>query len=191
VTAALRILAGLCALTLARVAEADPVALRVPVERQRVLIAALGVPEMSVGWWFSERFALSAEWRLPASAAGASLGTRWTLLGEPRGWGVDANLAVGVLIPLIEPGAAVSVTPSILGRWRGDHVVVGASVVAPIVARVLPSPDLRLPVLFEVWLGGHIARWRAGVHGAVGSTWVPGLSWSGTFQGTLYVGYDL
>jgi hypothetical protein len=85
VTAALRILAGLCALTLARVAEADPVALRVPVERQRVLIAALGVPEMSVGWWFSERFALSAEWRLPASAAGASLGTRWTLLGEPRG----------------------------------------------------------------------------------------------------------
>ena len=183
--------AGALALTLTTAAQADPVALRVPMERRRAVVAAIGGPEMSVGWWFSERFALSAEWRLPASAAGASLGTRWTLVGEALGWGVDAGLAVGVVVPLIDPGAAVSVTPSIVGRWRNEYVTVAASAVVPAVARVFPGPDLRLPVLFELWLGGHVARWRAGVHGAVGSTWVPGLSWSGAFQGTVFVGHDL
>lgn len=187
----LRIAAGALALTLTTAAQADPVALRVPMERRRAVVVAIGGPEMSAGWWFSERFALSAEWRLPASAAGASLGTRWTLVGEPFGWGIDAGLAVGVVVPLLDPGAAVSVTPSIVGRWRNEYFVVAASAVMPVVARVVPDPDLRLPVLFELWLGGHLARWRAGVHGAVGSTWVPGLSWSGTFQGTVFVGYDL
>lgn len=178
------------ALALPAAAAADPLALRIPAER-RFAALAIGVPEVSAGWWFSERFGLAVEWRLPASAVGASLGTRWTLVGDALGFGVDATLAVGVTVPLIEPGGAVSVTPSILGRWRGRYAVVAASVVVPAVARLLPDPDLRLPVLFELWLGGHFGPWRTGLHGNVGSTWVPGLSWSGAFQGTVYLGHDL
>jgi hypothetical protein len=169
---------------------ADPIALRVPVERRGMVLAA-GAPEVSVGWWFTRRFGIAAEWRLPASAVGASVGARWTLVGEALGWGVDAVVAVGAVVPLIDPGVALSVTPSLVGRWRGERVVVATSVAAPTVARFLPMPDLRLPLLVELWLGGRVGAWWAGVHGGVGSTWVPGLAWSGAFQGTVYVGHAL
>jgi hypothetical protein len=178
------------ALAVRGVAHADPVALRVPLER-RAVVLALGAPDLSAAWWFSERFGIAAEWRLPASAVGASLGARFTLVGEPRGWGVDATLAVGAMVPLLDPGVALSVTPTLRGRWQGEHLLVAASVVAPAVARFVPSPDLRLPILAELWLGGQFARWRAGLHAGVGSTWVPGLSWSGAFQATAYLARDL
>jgi hypothetical protein len=179
----------LASLSLPSLAVADPVALRVPVER-RAAVIAVGAPDLSAAWWLSSRFGLAVEWRLPASAVGASIGARWVLLGEPAGWGVDAIVAVGAVVPLLDPGVALSVTPSVVGRWRGEHVAVAASVVAPAVARFVPAPDLRLPILFELWFGGRLGRWMAGLHGGVGSTWVPGLSWSGAFQATVYVGRD-
>lgn len=181
---------GLAALCVPARASCDPIALRAPFEG-RTAVAAGGAPECSVAFWLDRRFGVAVEWRLPASAVGADIGTRWTLLGDTLGWGVDLNASVGLTVPLIVPGVGVNITPSVVGRWRDEHFLVATSVAIPSIAQVLPSPDLRLPVMFELWLGGHYGRFRGALHGGVGSTWMPGLSWSGAFQATALVGVDL
>ncbi|MFO0644963.1 MAG: hypothetical protein U0326_01915 [Polyangiales bacterium] len=178
------------ALLCARECRADPLALRAPVAG-RVVTATFGTPELSAGAWLSDRFGFAVEWHLPASAVGGSIATRRTLVGERMGWGVDLTLAGGLTVPLISLAGAVSFTPALVGRWRNDYVHVAASVVSPMVLRVVPDPALRLPLLLEVWLIGHYRRLSLGVQGSVGSVFVTGLSWAYAIQASGFVGWDL
>lgn len=175
---------------LAREAHADPITLRAPVAG-RVMSGTFGTPELSAGVWLSERVGLAVEWRLPASAVGASIATRWTLVGDRLGWGVDLTVAGGLVLPLISLSGAVSVTPSLMGRWRGEHVSLGAAIVSPTVLRVVPDPAVRIPLLLEVWLSGHYRRAHLGVQASVGSVFVSGLSWAYAIQVSGFVGWDL
>ena len=184
------VLAIAATMVLARSASADPIVLRAPVPR-RVVAATLGTPELSAGVWLTERFGLAVEWRLPAGAVGASAATRWTLVGDPMGWGVEYTMAAGLVVPLLTFAGGVSVTPAIVGRWRSDRVQVAASLVSPIVLRVAPDPTMRVPVLLEVWLVVHLGPANVGVQGSVGSVYVPGLSWSNAVQVSGYLGWDL
>jgi hypothetical protein len=177
-------------IVLARVASADPIVLRAPVPR-RVVAATLGTPELSAGVWLTERFGLAVEWRLPAGAVGASAATRWTLVGDAMGWGVEFRMAAGLVVPLLTLAGGVSVTPAVMGRWRSDRVQVAANIVSPMVLRVAPDPTLRVPVLLELWLVVHVGPANVGVQGSVGSVYVPGLSWSNAVQVSGYLGWDL
>lgn len=177
-------------LGLARAASADPIVLRAPVPH-RVIAATLGTPELSAGVWLSERLGVAVEWRLPAGAVGASVATRWTMVGDRMGWGVEYTMAAGLVVPLLTVAGAMSVTPSFMGRWRSDRVQVAASIVSPMVLRVAPDSTVRVPVLLEVWFIVHVGPVNVGAQGAVGSVYVPGLSWSNTVQVSGYLGWDL
>lgn len=169
---------------------ADPIALRGPTWG-RVASFSAGTPELSAGAWLTERFGLAVEWRLPVAATGVSAATRWRLVGDVRGWGVDLTLAGGVVVPLLDPAVAVSITPSVAGRWRGQYLQVAAVLVAPTVVRIAPDTLVRLPLLAEAWIATHIASLSVGVQGSVGSVFVPGLSWSNAVQVSAWVGWDL
>lgn len=171
-------------------AHADPIALRGPAWG-RVLAVMPGLPELSAAWWVRPAVGFALEWRFPASAAGASVGTRWTVIGDTLGWGVEVHIAGGVMVPLLDPGVGLSVTPAVHGRWRDEHLHVGASVAVPAVLRVAPGADLRVPPVIELWFALHFGRLSFGLHGNVGSVYVPGLDWSTTYQGSLYLAWDL
>ncbi len=178
-----------CALA-SRSASADPIALRAPLTG-RTLVGTFGTPEISAGAWLSDRFGFAIEWRLPVSSAGASVARRWTLVGERMSWGVDLSVAAGLVVPLIAPAGAVSLTPALIGRWRNQYLQVSASVVSPAVFQVLPEPAARLPLLFEVWIIGHYHQAHLGAQGSVGSVFVTGLSWAYAVQVSGFLGWDL
>ncbi len=178
------------AVALGSEARADPLVLRAPVPG-RVVAGTAGTPELSAGAWITERFGLAVEWRLPSAAAGASAGTRWTLVGDRLGWGVDAVVAAGVVVPLIAPAGAVSITSAVVGRWRSEALQVSANLASPLVIRVAPDTTVRLPLLLEVWITAHLGPVHFGAQGSVGSTYVPTLSWSSAIQVSGYLGWDL
>jgi hypothetical protein len=169
---------------------ADPLVLRAPVA-SRVAAVIVGAPEVSVGLSIDSRYAIALEWRLPRSAVGASIGRRWTLVGEELGWGVDAHLAAGVVFPLLSPAVALSATPAVVGRWRNQTFAVAVSGAAPLVVKLFPEADLRVPLLFEAWFVARVRDVYFGVQGSVGGTYVPGLSWSAAFQGSLYAAWAI
>ncbi len=157
-------------LTLAtpRTAAADPLALRHG-QPERGVIVEGGWPSVSAGVWLKPRLGLALDWRLPAAAAGLSIGTRRTLADGPRHGGVDLFVAGGVLVPFIEPGVALTATPAIQAGHRGGiaHVTIGLA--APIEARLAPEPQLRLPLLLELRLGFNLGPLWLGLRGGLGA----------------------
>jgi hypothetical protein len=119
------------------------------------------------------------------------LGTRYLLLGEVQGWGVDLHVAGGVTVPLGAPAAALTGTAAIAGRWRNEYFHLSVLAVSPVVVRVFPDPTFRLPIAFELWFTVRVARLHLGAQASAGNTFVPGLSWSSAFQASGVLGWSL
>jgi hypothetical protein len=167
-------------------ASADPTSLRHGVEAQTLVVEG-GWPTLSAGYWLGPGFGLAVDWRLPAAAVSGSVGTRKTLAHGPKHGVVDLFFAGGLLVPLVDPGIAVTATPAIQLGKRGPKSRATIGLAAPIEALLSPRPQLRVPVLLELHLGGNLGPFWLGVRGGVG----PILSLPGatgfTLQWSLWV----
>lgn len=130
---------------------ADPVALRAVAPEESVVVAA-GLPESSVGLWRG-RWGVSADVRWQGSAVGVSAGWRDRFAGNERGWRVDAFAAGSVVVPTIDPGVALGVTPALQGGWRGDRFSIALGAASPAVFRLAPGPAARVPLHLELRVG--------------------------------------
>lgn len=174
------------ALLLAATAWADPVALRAPVAAPGVtlgwheLSAAVPLPD---GWW------LAPEVRTTGSALGASTGRRWTLARGPKGWGVDATAAVGLLATTATPGVALEVTPALIGGWWGERFAVTADLAVPVAGGWARTWQLRVPGLLELQTGGALGPLWIGARLGMGAAWTPGLDTSVVLEPALWLAW--
>ncbi len=161
------LLLGLLLTTCAVQAAAEPLALRHGGE-DRALIVDGGWPNLSVGYWIGPKLGLAVGWRLPAAAVSVSLGTRKTLVHGPRHGGGDVFVSGGMLVPLTDPGVAVTATPAIQFGKRGPTTHVTLGFAAPIEFLMTPRAQLRAPVLLELRAGGNLGPFWIGLRGGVG-----------------------
>ena len=180
---ALLLLMAACAVP----AAAEPLALRHGIDAKALVVEG-GWPNISVGYWVGPRLGLAVDWRLPAAAISASIGTRKTLSQGPKHNGVDVFVAGGVLVPTILPGVAFTATPAIQMGKRGPKSHFTFGIVAPIEAQLSPRTVLRVPVLLELRLGGDVGPLWIGLRGGAGPVlYAPGttgfvIQWSVWFR---------
>lgn len=148
-------------------AAADPLALRHAVAGKTLVVEG-GWPNVSVGYWVGPRLGLAVDWRLPAAAISASVGTAKTVSQGPKYGGVDLFFAGGLLVPLVTPGVAVTATPAIQLGKRGPKSHFTFGIAAPIEALLTPQPQLRAPLLLELRLGGEVGPLWIGLRGGAG-----------------------
>lgn len=174
-------------LSLCGVALADPVALRMPAAD---VVAVAGWPETSVGAWVKPGFGLSVDWRFPASSVAISMGSRKILAGTPDRWGIDGALAGGPVLPLVAPGLALGVAPSVRVRRNGRLLDGGLDLAVPAAFRVTGGFEARVPVLLEASLLVHVGRFSVGALGGAGPVLVTGGTASASTQGAIVVTWD-
>jgi len=155
---------------LTSVAHADPIALRAP---QGALGVVVAVPDSSVAGWLTSHVGLSVDVH-PWSTVGASVGYRGDVFRKATGFGLELSVAGGPTLPVLDPGAALSATPSASLGWAGRGVDATLGLAVPAVLRIAPDPDLRLPVIGEVWLGGRVGGVRLGGTFGAGQMWITG-----------------
>ena len=168
----------------AALAWADPAALRAPVDRPA---AVLGAEQQSVAVPVGDRWRVAVETHTGA-ALGASVGQRWTVLGESEGWGADAVLAGGLLVPVLDPQLGLTVSPAFQGGLRTSGFAGVVGVAAPMVLTV-PRVQARLPLLTELQLGGAIGPVWLGGRLAVGPVNTPGVDISAFVEPGLWLAW--
>ncbi len=164
-------------------AMADPIALRAPAGAVAVVLA---VPDSSIGVAVAPHLGVSVDvhgW----SAIGASVGYRADLYRAEGGFGVGFTVAGGPMVPVIDPGLALSATPSMAVGWVNRSLDATVGLTVPAVLRIAPGADLRLPVLGELWLGGSAGPVRLGVTFAAGQMWITGAPAQVGWHGGIYV----
>ncbi|MEI8254269.1 MAG: hypothetical protein WCJ30_01205, partial [Deltaproteobacteria bacterium] len=165
---------GIVAMAAPRASLADPLVLRGPDVGQGFAVA-IGSPDASLGGWITPRIGVALEWRAPAMI-GASVGTRFTLVGRPRGGGIDLHGAVGLRGLRYDPGLAVSATVALQARYRSEGFWFSAGLVSSSALQFVGGIDARLPLMLEIALAGRVGRVWLGVQGGAGMVFVPGLS---------------
>ncbi len=167
-------------------ASADPLILRAPLPPTASVGLAAGAPSLAAGGWFSQQLGAAVELVDGGAAVGVSAGSRTNLLGSDDRWGLDAYLAGGVAIPLIDPGLALTVTPALQGGWRGDRVRATLAIASPTQLR-LTGFQAKLPVVAEPWLLFRAGSVWFGAQGGFGIAPVPGYSMSYVLQGSAVI----
>ncbi len=151
-----------------RTAVADPVTLRHGAP-ERGLVFQAGWPDVGAAWWLGPRLGVAVEWKLPASAVAASVGTRRRVPLGSGPWAFDAFLAGGVLVPTVNPGLALSATPAVqLGR-RGERVELDLGLAMPLELQLISERRLRAPLLLEAGFGGDLGPVALGLRGGFGA----------------------
>jgi hypothetical protein len=148
---------------------ADPIALRAP---SGAVAVVLGVPDSSVAVSVAPHVGVSIDARA-LDAVGASVGYRSDLFRRDTGFGLEVSIAGGPMVPLLDPGLALSATPALALGWAHHSLDATIGVAIPAVAR-FTGFDLRIPVLGELWLGGRIGPVRVGGTFAAGQMWITG-----------------
>lgn len=177
------ILASCVIAIFSRPAGADPLVLRGP-DVGPSFAVAVGGPDSSLGGWITPRIGVALEWRAP-SAIGASVGTRFTLVGRPRGAGIDLSGAVGFGGLRYDPGVAVTATVALQARHRLEGFWFSAGLVSSSALQFVGGLEARLPLMLEIALAGRLGRVWVGVQAGAGMVFVPGLSPSLALQGTV------
>lgn len=165
---------------------ADPVALRAPAGDIAVVV---GVPDSSAGVSVTSHVGVSVDVHA-FDAVGASIGYRRDVFRRPTGFGLELAIAGGPMVPLRDPGLAVSATPSVALGWARGPVDATLGVAVPAVAR-LTGPGLRLPVLGELWVGGRVGHARVGGTLGVGQMWILGAPTELGWHAGLYTAVSL
>lgn len=165
-------------------AYADPLALRAPVSVPAVIVSA-GAPSSSAAWWDGHR-GVAFEVHPSLSAIGAAAGVRRRFAGGDTGLVVDGTLAAGLVLPIYDPGVAVSFTPGLQLGYQGEsgHLLLGFALPAEV--RVAPGTDARVPLLVEVWAGADLSRRiSGGLTLGVGDVILPGKGWALTAEAAV------
>ncbi|MEL6348250.1 MAG: hypothetical protein AAFV53_34390 [Myxococcota bacterium] len=152
-------------------AAADPLALRTPGQTWSL---AAGAPTLSAGAWWSDQWGAAINLRTSGSALGAAVGARRRLLGDADRWGLDGYLAAGISAPLIEPAAAITLTPSVRVRRRGERTDWGVAVSAPAAGRVTGGWAHRIPVMLEPSVSVRLGGLRVGAMVGLGAAFNSG-----------------
>ena len=155
-------------IALIAIAFADPVILRAPVHAAGL---TAGLHDVSAGATWGDVASVAVEASTSGASAGASVGGRW-FYGRPGGDArLQGGLSGGLLVPLVEPGVAVSATAWAHGGWIGDrgHFVAGAA--APL---AVGTAGLRLPLLLELQGGLRAGRVLVGARLSAGPVLTPG-----------------
>lgn len=180
----------LAALVLPATAAADPFALRLPSRGAPEVVAAVGWPHQSGGFWLTDRLGVAAEVRVPFGSVGGSIGTRATLARGTRGWGLEVFLAGGALHTLAEPGTALTCTASVRGSVIIKAFDLGVGIAIPAVLRVGPGPHPiqgRLPLQVEILLGVDVGPTRIGIAYATGLAITTDGGFSNTMSGSAWL----
>lgn len=150
-------------------AQAEPSALRSPVVEGWT--ATAGTPEISVGRWLSPEWGAFGSVRLDLGAAEVGAAWRHRLAGEDLGWNLDLSLGASAMAQLARPGAALGLTPALVGGLHKEGWAWTGGLVLP---AALSLHEARLPVLLETHLGGGLGGLWLGVRLASGATLLPG-----------------
>ena len=149
------------------VALADPVAMRAPLDAPGV---TLGLHDASVGADLGEGLPwVAAELATNGAATGASVGQRWVLGDGVRRF--QTGLAGGLLVPLVEPGIALTGTAWLHGGWVGERGSFLAGAAVPV---AVGSGGSRMPLLFELLGGVAAGPVEIGARLAAGPVLTPG-----------------
>jgi len=149
-------------------ARADPVALRGPVVGPT---ATAGLHDLSVGTPLPGNLSAAAELATNAASAGGSVGTRWVVGPDDGPRRLQAGVAGGVLVPMVQPGVAMTATGWMHGGWVGE---VGSFVAGAAVPLAAGTGGARLPLLLELQGGLAAGPVHIGARLAAGPVWTPG-----------------
>ena len=143
-------------------AHADPVGLRTPGAGAAV---TLGRHDLSLAVPLGEdRPWIAAELATNGASFGASVGHR-ALLSEHGLRRLQAGVSGGLLVPLVEPGLALTGTAWLHGGWVGERGSFLAGAALPL---ALGSGGVRLPVLFELQGGVQVGPLSLGARLSAG-----------------------
>ncbi len=163
------------------VAFAEPVALR---GLRDEATAVVGFQDISgaapVG---PVRLAVSTRW--DRGAVDVALGKRWQLRRGERGWQIDAGLAGGLIVPLVEPTVGLTFTPFVTAGPVGRRWAASGVIAMPMA--LSPRGGLRVPLLFEIQAGYTGGRVTVGPRLSVGPVWAPGTDVSVATEGGLQI----
>ncbi len=156
---------------------ADPVAMRAPAAWPG---ATVGLHDASVAVPLGE----GRPWVALGSAANAasmdaSVGQRWAGEGVRR---VQGGLAGGVLVPLVEPGFALTGTAWLQAGWVGERASFVAGAAAPV---AVGTGGSRMPLLFELQGGVRVGPVVLGGRLAAGPVATPGTDVSTYLEPSL------
>lgn len=168
-------------LLLVAMAAAEPKAFRAPVGNA-AWVAEYG-GGASLAGWRADGWGLALEVGPQAGTLGGSLG--WRHL-HPDGWGLDVTPGVGLVIPLVEPGLGLSLSPAARVGWRRKGFEIGLGLSIPVTVGFFgggPGLAVRVPLLVEPGVGLGVGSLRLGLTGSMGPVWVtetlPGIAVSG------------
>ena len=158
-------------ITLVLLALAEPLALRAPLDG---VVAVGGLPEVGAGWWVGDHYGVSVGYDVRGYTADLAGAARWTLTRADSGFGVDAGIAAGVVLPFAGLRPSIEAAPWVAVGWRrpGWHVVVDVAV--PAAVALGEGSRLRLPVVVEPWTGVSVGGWTVSAGATLGEVIVPG-----------------
>jgi hypothetical protein len=182
-------IAAACALShwlASQSAAAEGLAVRGPNLGQSVVFVE-GAPESSRAVWIRPWLAITQEWRSPYDAVGLGLGLRHTIVGGPRGWGLDAQMAAGWLVTTLLPGVAFTLAPSTHVRARTEGFWFSMGIAAPMAVRLNAPQALKVPVQGELWLAFRAGPVWLGAMTAIGASFSETGAASLVMQGAGYI----
>lgn len=158
-------------ISLISAALAEPLALRAPLDG---VVVVGGLPQVGAGYWIGDHYGVSVGYDIRGYTADLAGGARWTLTRADSGFGVDAGVGAGVVLPFAGLRPAVEVAPWIGAGWRRPkwHFVVDVAV--PAAAAIGPGSALRLPIVLEPWTGVTLGSWSVTAGAGLGGVVVPG-----------------
>lgn len=158
-------------------AHADPGALRQG-DAGRDTTVVVGAPQVSVGAWVRPRLGIVLNWRYPDRALEVAIGTRRTLFRGARGGIVAVHGQAGLVKPLRDPTAGISLAPALLVGHSGERFRAVVGPVVPVAMSFGRQFDWRVPVLAELSLGVRLGPTMVGVAANTGVVFARGQRFS-------------
>jgi hypothetical protein len=151
---------------------AEPAAIRAPVGGARLTAEVGGGGSLAA--WRADGLGLAADVSSGGAAVGLSVG--WRHL-HPDGVGLDLFFCGGILVPLVEPGVAISGGASARVGYRRGHFDGGLGLTVPVALGVAGGGSgvaFRVPLLVEPAVGVRLGPVWLGGTGSMGPLWVTG-----------------
>lgn len=152
-------------------AHAEPLALRAPVDGA---VVVAGMPQEGAAVWLRPQLGVGAGYDVRGRTVDVAAAGRWDLTRAASGFGVQVGVAAGVPLTLAALRPAVEVAPWIGVGWERPRWHAVLDVAAPMAAAVGPTPNLRVPVVLEPWVGVTAGRFTVSAGAGMGQAWSPG-----------------
>lgn len=200
----MRRLAAVVFLLLATPLTAEPHALRGPsseiLGNPAQTALAVGMPGLFLSHTLETGFSVELEARFSydgiptVSSLTAWAGQSWMLAQNDAGWGIEARLAGGLILPTVRPGLALGGLALIRGGyfgptfqfWGGFNTAMEVGLIPQLDLSLAPKLDAGLAVRLEpVWLfavAGFGLKWLPGFFPSFDYSLVGGVAWAWGWQ---------